>query len=282
MTTLLGLTVLAAVVSTVAWRFCQPMFEAPLLQRQNFRGVDVPVAAGVVAGASVIAVEAILRIVETGQRHVDPVELDARTTTLLLVLGFCLLGAFDDIAAHGDDRGFSGHLRAIARGRLSTGGLKLVAGGLLGIVVVSAEGADTIGDLALGAVLVALAANLGNLFDRAPGRTTKVGLLCGIVLVAVTPAVERPALAGTVVVLGATLGLLVPDLRERLMLGDAGSNVVGAALGFGVVLTTGRLAQIVVVLVLTALNIASEKVSFSKVIAATPPLRFLDRLGRRT
>jgi hypothetical protein len=30
-----------------------------------------------------------------------------------------------------------------------------------------------------------------------------------------------------------------------------------------------------------ALNLASEKVSFSRVIERTPPLRALDRLGRR-
>jgi UDP-N-acetylmuramyl pentapeptide phosphotransferase/UDP-N-acetylglucosamine-1-phosphate transferase len=83
------------------------------------------------------------------------------------------------------------------------------------------------------------------------------------------------------VVVGATAGLLVPDLRERLMLGDAGANVLGATLGLGVVLTTGTTVQLAVVAVLLALNLVSERVSFSRVIDQVGPLHALDRLGRR-
>jgi UDP-N-acetylmuramyl pentapeptide phosphotransferase/UDP-N-acetylglucosamine-1-phosphate transferase len=64
------------------------------------------------------------------------------------------------------------------------------------------------------------------------------------------------------------------------MLGDTGANAVGAALGFGVVITTPLEASAAVVLVLLALNLASEVVSFSTVIDRVPPLRALDRLGR--
>lgn len=279
--TLLGLFVVAAAVGVGAWWAARPMYEAPVLQRTNYRGHAIPVAAGVLLVAVVIAVEALLRVVEVEWRHADPAELAARLLTLLAAAGFGLLGAFDDLAAHGEDRGFRGHLSAMARGRLSTGGLKLVVGGLLALVVVSASGVDRLGDLFLGAVLVAMAANLGNLFDRAPGRTTKVGLLCGLILVVATPAAERAGLAGVVVVLGAAAGLLAFDLREELMLGDAGSNVIGAALGLGLVLTTGPIGQGVAVGVLAALNVASERVSFSRVIDAVGPLRALDRLGRR-
>ena len=91
---------------------------------------------------------------------------------------------------------------------------------------------------------------------------------------------DRLQLTGVAIVLGAAVGLLLFDLREQLMLGDAGSNVIGAAAGLGVVLTFGSAIRILVLIGLIALNIASERVSFSKVIDSIGPLRYLDRIGR--
>jgi UDP-GlcNAc:undecaprenyl-phosphate/decaprenyl-phosphate GlcNAc-1-phosphate transferase len=87
-------------------------------------------------------------------------------------------------------------------------------------------------------------------------------------------------LTGVAVIAGAAAALLWPDLRERLMLGDAGSNVLGAVAGLGVVLSTALWVRVVVLVVVLALNLASEAVSFSKVIERVPPLRYADRLGR--
>ena len=80
-------------------------------------------------------------------------------------------------------------------------------------------------------------------------------------------------------VMGASFGLLGDDLHERLMLGDTGANVIGAVLGLAVVLGSRDSIRLVVMLVLLALNVAAELVSFSRVIDAVPPLRWFDRLG---
>ncbi|MBA3303588.1 MAG: hypothetical protein H0U26_06935, partial [Acidimicrobiia bacterium] len=77
------------------------------------------------------------------------------------------------------------------------------------------------------------------------------------------------------------LALLGADLGERLMLGDTGANAIGAALGFGVVITTSLGTRVALAVVLLALNLASEVVSFSSVIERVAPLRALDRFGRR-
>ena len=169
----------------------------------------------------------------------------------------------------------------MAKGRLSTGGLKLLVGGLLAVVVVGFANVGSLLDLVLGSVVVALAANVGNLLDRAPGRVSKVGVVVAVVLLVATPAGERSAIIATMIVLGAAAGILLPDLREELMLGDAGSNVIGAVAGLAMVLTAGRVVEVVAVVVLAALNVASERISFSKVIASVRPLHALDMLGRR-
>jgi UDP-N-acetylmuramyl pentapeptide phosphotransferase/UDP-N-acetylglucosamine-1-phosphate transferase len=146
------------------------------------------------------------------------------------------------------------------------------------IVLTAAPGEVSGRRLLADAALVALAANLGNLLDRAPGRTIKVGLVVYIpVALAAGTAPVGLALAPVV---GATAGLLVADLRERLMLGDTGANLFGAVLGLAVVLETSRPIRTVVLVVLVLLNAASERVSFSAVIDRTPGLRHFDRLGR--
>jgi hypothetical protein len=198
---------------------------------------------------------------------------------VLAAVGFSLLGLLDDLAGAGESGGFRGHLSSLARGRLTTGGLKLFGGAALAVVVVAAGTVDrSPGRLVADAALVALAANLGNLLDRAPGRAGKSVLLAGAVLLVATG--FGPELAGVAIVLGAGAGLLVPDLRERCMLGDAGANALGAAVGVGVVLACSEEVRLVVLVAVAALNLASELVSFSRVIRGVPPLRALDDLGR--
>ena len=59
--------------------------------------------------------------------------------------------------------------RRCAHGRLTTGAMKLFGGGVVAIVLTAAPGEVSGRRLLADAALVALAANLGNLLDRAPG-----------------------------------------------------------------------------------------------------------------
>jgi hypothetical protein len=65
------------------------------------------------------------------------------------------------------------------------------------------------------------------------------------------------------------------------MLGDAGANALGALLGAAAARSLPRRARLGLLAGIAALTVASEKVSFTKVIAASPPLNWLDMLGRR-
>jgi len=194
------------------------------------------------------------------------------------VLGFGLLGFVDDVLAAGADRGFTGHLRALAHGRLTTGGLKLLGGAAVGVLAAVPIDGDQHGRLVLDAVLIALAANVGNLFDRAPGRTLKVGTVAALAVLVLAP--RRILLTGPAIALGAFLALLPADLNETLMLGDTGANAFGGVLGLAVVLTATFRIRMVVLVGLLFLNALSEVVSFSSVIARVAPLRWVDRAGR--
>jgi hypothetical protein len=271
--------VLGGLAAGLGWRATAPVFAEDLFARENFRRRRVPVGAGILLAVAAVAAGAVMAVL--GALGLDEVEATTGESLLYLAaaLGFGLLGLFDDIAGTGAEKGFAGHLRAMRMGRLTTGGVKLLGGGALALVLAAAAHPSAgIGRLLVDGLLVALSANLGNLFDRAPGRVAKVALV--VFAVVVVASGFDGELVGVAVIAGATVALLGPDLRERLMLGDAGANVLGAVAGLAVVLTTGFTTRLIVLVVVLALNGASEIVSFSRVIDRVPPLRAIDRLGR--
>jgi UDP-N-acetylmuramyl pentapeptide phosphotransferase/UDP-N-acetylglucosamine-1-phosphate transferase len=267
-----------AVAAFLLERAASEVLANPGLQRSNYRGHRLPTAGGLVIVLAVLVCEAVrtaLAEFGVGEELSDSL---LRSMVLFACFAFALLGLIDDLLG-GEDRGFRGHLTALAHGRLTTGAMKLFGGGVVAIVLTAAPGEVSGKRLLADAALVALAANLGNLLDRAPGRTIKVSLLLYVPLA--LAAGTSPVGLAVASVMGAAIGLLHADLRERLMLGDTGANLLGAVLGLTVVLETGRGVRDVVLVLLIVLNLASERVSFSKVIDATPGLRHLDRLGRQ-
>jgi UDP-GlcNAc:undecaprenyl-phosphate/decaprenyl-phosphate GlcNAc-1-phosphate transferase len=274
----LALSVLLGLAGgAVAWRMLAHVFEAPLFQRENVRGIEVPVAAGVVLPLVAIGAAAVLVVLRAATDVEVP--LVALVSSVLAAGGFALLGLLDDLAGDRAAQGFAGHLAALRHRRLTTGSVKLFGGAALALVVVAPTTGDRPGLLLADAALVALSANLANLLDRAPGRLGKAAVVAAVP-VAVAAGVDA-RLAGPVVVLGALVTLLVHDLRERLMLGDTGANVVGGVLALAAVVTLAPVTRVAMLVVVAVLNVLSEVVSFSRVIEATPALRWFDRLGRR-
>lgn len=277
MTVVLGF-VLGALAVRLAIGAAPEISRAPVLERTNFRGRALTTASGLLLLTAVLVVEAGRSVLGAFGLGVEPGANPARTLVLFAAFGFAMLGFIDDVLG-GEDRGFRGHLRALREGRITTGMLKLAGGAALAFVLAAQPGYVTGKRVLADAVLIALAANLGNLLDRAPGRVIKVSLLAWVPLAVV--AGTGPVGVAVAPVMGAALGVLPEDLRERSMLGDTGANLLGAVLGLTAVLTLGRGARTGVLIALIALNLASELVSFSRVIDAVPPLRWVDRLGRR-
>lgn len=253
------------------WLLLRPVLSSsPLVLRENYRGHVLPTAAGIVLPLSVVMVE--------GARAIAGPSTAPRLAAVVVALGLGVLGLLDDLVGTGDARGFRGHVVALLRGRLTTGCLKLVGGVAVALIAVAPFSGSDAGRVLMDGALVALAANLGNLFDRGPGRTGKVGVVAFGVLAVATMAPS--GLTGPAVVVGAALALLLDDLHERLMLGDAGANVLGGVVGLGMVTVCAPATRTTALVVVAALNLVSEVVSFSRVIDAVPPLRALDRAGR--
>ena len=274
--------VVALVVGLVTVRFLRmvsaDLLRSPALARRNYRDRMVPTAGGIYLVLTVLVIEAgraVLGALGVGQ---ETGLTQARSEVLFAVVGFAFLGLVDDLAATGSDRGFRGHLGALRTGRVTTGLLKLGGGAAIAIVLVATPGFKDGRGLIVDAMLIALAANFFNLLDRAPGRVIKFGLV-GYLPLALVLGVA-PIGVAIAPVMGAAVGLFGDDLRERLMLGDTGANVIGAVLGLGVVLGASEGWRLAIMLVLLGLNVAAELVSFSRIIDAVPPLRAFDRLGR--
>lgn len=245
------------------------------LLRVNYRGREVPAVLGGALVTAAITGIGVIAVVGSGEWRTGPDKRIVLATLLLLVV-FGIAGAWDDRKGDERPRGFGGHLRALRGGRITGGLVKLVAGGLAGL----GAGALVFGNLEAvvqTGLIVALSANLVNLFDRAPGRAGKVALLLAAPLVIWGHGDWALAAAAA---LGALAALLPLDLAERGMLGDSGANPIGAVVGFGAVLSFGPGPRWILVAVLLLLNAASERWSFSRAIEAVPVLRSLDRAGR--
>ena len=219
-----------------------------------------------------------------------------RAGAVLATAGAAAFGALDDLGETGTSKGLKGHLGELARGRVTTGGAKVLGIGLTGLAAAAlalpaADGGDggpgadggpgsrvgRLADVVASGALVAGSANLLNLLDLRPGRALKATLLWAAPLLhSAGPGGPLAAAAA-----GPAAALLPEDLGERAMLGDTGANAAGALLGTALVAGTSRRTRLAVLAGVVALTLASERWSFTKVIAATPGLRELDALGRR-
>jgi len=238
----------------------------------NQREVPVVLGFGVLFGTIAGAFALMFSISVTNDPAIRRV---AATLVIVVVAVMFAAGLFDDLRGDEKARGFRGHMSSASGGALTGGVVKIVAGGIAGaIAAIPAEGLGHKTEVFL---LVALTANLFNLLDRAPGRALKVAFLFLVPLMVFAPAGLAVGMAGLA---GALVAVGPADLRERAMLGDAGANPIGAVVGLALAYSLDDPFRLLVLLVIGALNVMSERVSFSRVVDSTPWLKALDQIGR--
>lgn len=236
---------------------------------ENHRGVPVPRVLGIALAIDALVGTAVVASVE----HIGAAGWGSLADMLLVFAA----GLVDDLVP-GGPRGLRDHLRSVAAGRPTTGLLKLVVIAGSAVLTVSFLPERPTSVALLGVVLLAACANVWNGLDVVPGRSLKAFLVPALAFLVWGELSTVPAIAGLLV--GALI-VLPFDLRESAMLGDGGANLLGFAAGIGLYAVVPDPWIAVAAGTAVALNVLAETVSFSRVIERTPPLRWVDALGRR-
>lgn len=249
------------------------------LTRENFRGARLAFPLGaVLATAALVALAPLAFLDDRGDLDLLDPEL---RQWLPYLLGVAFLGFLDDSLGRGEagetPRGWRGHARALGEGRLSTGAIKALGALALAAYVVSGRGLESGRYLADVALLI-LATNAFNLLDLRPGRAEKGLALLGLGLCLGAWTFAPLDLLGIFV--GPVLVGAWFTLRERAMLGDTGSNLLGAIAGVWLLTSLGGTGRLIALALIAALTVFGELRSISRTIDSFPPLRWLDSLGR--
>lgn len=247
------------------------------LKAANFRDEVIPQSVGVVLLVVLLPL-LLLDIL------LAPFPEPERLRFLACILGFGVLGFLDDKFGDKRIKGLRGHFaEALFRRRITTGLVKALGGLAVAGLIASNIGYASVFQTLLAALVIALSANVTNLLDLRPGRAcgffcaSSIALLVGVGFMAghsYTPSL---------------LYLLIPalliwdkDAQAKLMLGDSGSNLLGAALGLALCEWTVWQIQLVALLLFIALHLLAERYSLTALITKNALLRRLDSwMGER-
>ncbi|MDR3053493.1 MAG: hypothetical protein LBU48_06510 [Coriobacteriales bacterium] len=289
MISLLTALIFCAVIPFVAMAMLTTSLEKTAPRAKNFRGVLVYSGLGIVwfmwlisfwVGAHFLGALGIAQ----------PAWVSYLVPLFPLVAGSCAFGLYDDWVGDSSAKGFKGHLRALKCGVLTTGGLKFISIGFLSLFTAVSlywDGPDSLLRIVLITCVIALFANLMNLFDLRPGRANKVYVLLLAVALIVVGISGLVRLSGfdlgalTLAALGPLVAVWRFDIGEKGMLGDTGANSMGAFLGYLFATALPLWALVPLTIALFAINLLSERVSFSSIVARNRLLRAFDEWGRK-
>lgn len=237
----------------------------------NFRKQEIPVGMGlifIIIQTSVISMFTLYK--KTGVVYV--------LSYIISILIIGMVGIVDDLIGEKEVKGFKGHISSLMKMKLTTGGLKLIMGGVAASFVSFTISTKVI-DLIVNVLLIALFTNLINLFDLRPGRAGKVFILLAIVLIFTAKMSKYNYII--ISLLGIILIYLPYDLRAKSMMGDVGSNVLGMTLGVFCAGTHSIWIKTLYLFFLIIIHVISEYYSFTEIIDNNRLLCYIDKLGRQ-
>jgi UDP-GlcNAc:undecaprenyl-phosphate GlcNAc-1-phosphate transferase len=237
--------------------------------RKNYQGIDIPVSVGLTFPLAMMVVLFVYVLLGYEQNQYQGF--------MLGLMSISFLGFIDDMLGQRDTLGFRGHFGALFHGRLTTGGLKALGGGFIAFFIAVSLG-GTWWNVVLNTLIMALFTNMMNLLDLRPGRAVK-GFLFFLLLIVITALAKVDYLL-MAPLLGAVLCYLPTDVRARAMMGDAGSNVLGFALGYYATTSLSLTARLTSLVFLIAIHLYTEKISLTRTIENNALLKAIDQLGR--
>ncbi len=251
------------------------MFREAGFVRPNYRQEVIPL------GMGLVFLPAVMLTLALGQLA----GFVSRGDTYLFLFALAAMGLFglvDDAFGSRKASGLKGHFKKLLLEReLTTGGLKALAGGFIGLLISLALAPVGRMDwfVIMDTLIIALSTNALNLLDLRPGRAGKSFLLLAVLLLAA--GYGKPQSIYLLVLAGSVLAFLLHDLKAMVMMGDTGSNMLGVAVGTTAVWVLPLPGKLLFFAFLVLFHLFTEKHSLTKLIEGNKVLHYLDMLGRK-
>lgn len=192
--------------------------------------------------------------------------------------GISLLGMLDDFLGDRSTGGFKGHFSAVLRGKVTSGFIKAVGSLAFTLLLLRYLSIGSVILFIVDLFLILLFINTVNLLDLAPGRALKFSFVS---LALLLPTLNPFYFITISLFLAPTIVLFLPDIRGDSMMGDVGSNLLGAVIGLTAVITLTPTIKMIILLVIVLINLYAEFGSVSQLISRSKVLKSIDELGRR-
>ena len=263
------------IVGFIGTYYAIPLFKNLLINsnvvRPNYKNDMIPVSMGIVF-LPMIIINGIILVFFTAQYK----NLLYVFMFIFGMISMFFAGILDDIIGNRDVSGLKGHFKSFFKGTLTTGGFKAIFGGFVGVLI-SIAVSNSIPDIIINTLIIALSTNLMNLLDLRPGRAIKAYIVIIItIFITLTGYVKVLPL----LILPNVLAYFNYDLKAKAMMGDTGSNVLGISIGMLIVFGYSFKVRVSWLVFLVFIHILTEKYSLTKIIENNKILNFIDKLGR--